>query len=274
MNDLFLKLGLDLDISLIMRLYLLVVARFAGASLSLPFFGGQLVPQRIRFGIPLFMALFLYPFVAGGIPAERVPEAGFFYVGMFVKEIFFGYCLGFVVSLPFHAVSSGGAFMDTQRGTTFATVVAPLTGGHASLLGQFLNLLFITLFLGLGGAHYVIEGIGLSYEVMPMLSYPNNLTASASFVEQIMWLTQGVFDAGVRIAAPVVVAMFLTDATLGIVNRAAPNIQVFFLGMGVKAMGGLLVVFVVLGFLARLFVEMMYQSLADLKQAIDLIAGG
>ncbi|RME73158.1 MAG: type III secretion protein [Planctomycetota bacterium] len=275
MEELLRRLGLDLELPAMLRLFVLVMARMAGAALPLPFFGGQLVPARIRFGIPLFLALFLYPFVTAGIAYADVPPLGLYYVGLIAKELFTGFCMGFLASVPFHAVTIGGAFIDTQRGTTFASVIAPMTGGSTSLLGSMLNLYFIVLFLALGGAHMVVEAVGLSYRVVPLLGFPELLDPGRSgYVELLLRHTNDMFRIGVQLAGPVVVALFLIDMTLGIVNRAAPNIQVFFLGMGLKAVGGLIVLFVTLG----LFTEQIVQLGAGvgrlMEQAAALFAQG
>lgn len=268
------RLGIELDLSRILRLFFLIFARLVGMGLPLPFFGGQLVPARIRFGIPLFLAAFLYPFIASGVADQEVPPIGLLYVGLAAKELFVGYAIGFIASLPFHAVSVAGAFMDTQRGTTFATVIAPLTGGHASLLGQFLNLYFIVIFLTLGGAHLVIEAVGMSYGAVPLLGFPSLTGIGEPYLEHVLVLSTQMFAIGVQVAGPVVIAMFLTDATLGIVNRAAPNIQVFFLGLGLKAVGGLLVLFISLGYISGGLARMVYETAEVLRRTVGALAGG
>jgi flagellar biosynthetic protein FliR len=275
MNEELARLGIEVDLAAVLRLYVLVLARMVGTCQPLPFFGGQLVPGRIKFGIPLFLALFLYPFVTSGIEYEDVPPLDFYYMGLLAKELFTGFCMGFLASLPFHAVSIGGAFIDTQRGTTFATVVAPLTGGHASLLGSFLNLFFIVLFMGVGGAHMVVEAVGLSYQVVPMLGFPTALgPAESPFVEHALRHTNDMYMIGVQLGGPVVVAMFLTDMTLGIVNRAAPNIQVFFLGMGLKACGGLLVLFLTIGYMSGGLARMAVGTAQVLAETVQRFASG
>jgi flagellar biosynthesis protein FliR len=84
-------------------------------------------------------------------------------------------------------------------------------------------------------------------------------------VDEFILHTMVIFTIAVQFGAPVVASLFLTDATLGIVNRAAPNIQVFFLGMPIKALGGLVVLFVLLAFASEYFAQVM----ADLVRGLD-----
>jgi flagellar biosynthetic protein FliR len=248
LNEQFAGLGVDLDVSLHLRLFGLALARILAICQPIPFLGGNMVPARIRFGIPFVLTIFLYPFVTATIDPAAVPPLGLFYGGFLLKEFFVGYCLGYLISLPFHGVTSAGSFMDTQRGTTFAQVINPSGGGQTSLLGQLMNLLFLVLFVTIGGIQIVIEALLQSYQTLPVLAAIPTLHPNSPVVELVIWHSGQVFEIAVQFAAPVVIAMFMTDATLGIVNRAAPNIQVFFLGMPLKALGGLVVFFIVMGF--------------------------
>lgn len=272
MNEDFAKLGIDLDVSMHLRLLVLVMARVTGLAMPLPFFGGKLLPARIRFGVPLFLALFFYPFLYPTVPPSLVPDVGLLYFGLLLKEVFIGYCIGFLVSLPFFGLEAGGAFIDTQRGTTFAQVISPLTGGQASLVGQFMNLLFIAIFLSIGGLEITLGGLAHSYSVFPLLSVPKLMhpTAPAAlfFIDQ----TAHVFTIAVQFAAPVVICMFITDMTLGTVNRAAPNIQVFFLGMPLKALGGLVVVLILLDFLHEFLAKMMVDLAVAIRELLRAMA--
>lgn len=250
------RMGIDLDVGLHLRLVALVMARFMGMATPTPFLGGQLLPGRIKFGIPLLFTLFFYPFLQTSVDPARVPELGVIYFAYFAKEILIGYVIGFVISLPFHAIDAAGSFMDTQRGTTFAQVISPMLGGQASLLGQFLNLLFLVIFLSMGGLQIVLVALADSYDVFPLMVGPQVMHPNAALVTEIIAHTAQLFVVAVQLSMPVVVCMFLTDVTLGIINRAAPNVQVFFLGMGLKAVGGLVVVLV--GF------ELWHASFAEL----------
>ncbi len=267
------RIGITADISFTLRLGVLILARFLGVALQTPFLGGQLIPGRLKFGIPLLFSVFLYPFIENSVDKTQVPEMGLALTFLIVKELFTGYCLGFIVSLPFYAVETAGSFMDTQRGTTFAQVVAPLLGGQTSLLAQFYLLLFIAIFLGIGGNHLIIGGVGESFRIMPVLGYPL-IHPSAPFVDQIIGLSGDIFRIGLTLSAPIVVAMLLTDVTMGVVNRTAPNVQVFWLGQPIKTLLGLVLVFFAIGMAADEFAKLTINTAVAVKRAITTMAGG
>lgn len=274
MNEAFSRLGIDIDVSYVLSLLGLIFARFVGAALAIPFMGGQLIPGRIKFGVPLVFSVFLYRFIEPSVGAERLPEFGLYWVGYATKEIFVGYSIGFIVALPFYAVEAAGSFMDTQRGTTFAQTIAPFLGGQASLLGNLYILLFMTLFLGIGGNQMVIEAIGESYRALPIFTLPATISPQSPFVSDIIHLAGNIFGVGLQVAAPVVIAMFCTDAVLGIVNRVAPNVQVFWLGMPIKALGGLLIVFVAIGFLSDQFGRFAVEIILSIKKTVTTLSSG
>lgn len=267
-------LGITADIDFALRVGTLVFARFMGAALVIPFLGGQMIPGRLKFGIPLVFAVFLYPILSATVQPHQVPPIGFPYFFLVLKELFIGYTLGHIVSLPFYAVETAGSFMDTQRGTTFAQVLAPLLGGQTSLLAQLYLLLFISIFLGIGGAHLVIQTIGESYLSLPILAWPKFLHPNAPMVDEVIRLTGAIFTLGLQLSAPVVIAMLLTDITLGVVNRTAPNVQVFWLGMPIKTLGGLVIVFFAIGYASDVFTAYTIATIAAVKRAVVLMAGG
>ena len=274
MSEMLARLGIHVDLEFILRLLGLILARFLGASMAIPFLGGQLIPGRIKFGLPLVFAIFIYPFIEPSIDPKQLPPIGLAFFGLAVKELFVGYSMGFIVALPFYATEAAGSFMDTQRGTTFAQTIAPFLGGQASLLGNLYILLFMTLFLGIGGNHMVIQGIGESYKTLPLFTVPATIRPESPFVDDVIRLSGDIFAIGLKISAPVVIAMFLTDATLGVVNRVAPNVQVFWLGMPIKTLSGLIIVFVAIGFLSRIFGQFTIDLVLSIKKTATVLTTG
>jgi flagellar biosynthesis protein FliR len=120
--------------------------------------------------------------------------------------------------------------------------------------------------------HLVIQGIAESYRALPLLEWPM-LHTSSPFVADVIKHTGDILLVGLTLSAPVVIAMLLTDITLGVVNRTAPSVQVFWIGMPIKTLGGLVVVFFVIGFAADIFADMTVQVAVSLKQAAYHLAG-
>jgi flagellar biosynthetic protein FliR len=164
------------------------------------------------------------------------------------REIFVGFCLGLVASAAFRAAEVAGRLGDTLRGANVAEILVPTTDERASPLGVLYLLLATIVFLQIGGVARLVEALLSSYQTLPIgggLAAPGARRAGLVVVVASAKL----IASGLALAAPVVVAMWLTDLALGLVARAAPSVPVYFVGLPLK---GLLAIGVVLISLAML----------------------
>jgi flagellar biosynthetic protein FliR len=225
----------------------LAFARMLSFLLIVPFFGGAAVPARVKVATATAFVIILYPSLEAGMP--RGGGLGFgpvTFVALLAKEAFVGFTLGFVASLVFEGVQVAGRVIDFQRGSTMDELFAPQLQTRVSELGQLKLQFAIVLFLLIGAHRFFIAALLRSFEYVPALSFPHlqaGWTPAAAFITQA---TAGVLAIGVQLAAPAMIALLLTDLFFGIVNRVAPQINVFFLSLPVKMAVGLFVVLVAL----------------------------
>lgn len=209
-----------------------------------PFFGGAAVPARVKAATAAAFVLVVYPVLEAGVQRQggHLPFGPVGFIALLVKEALVGYSLGFLASLVFEAISMAGRIIDIQRGSAMAELFAPQLQVQVSELGQFKLQLAIVLFL-LIGAHRVFIGALLqSFELLPATRFPHlgqGWTPLASFVAT---LTGQMMAISVQLAAPPLIALLLTDLLFGMINRVAPQINVFFLSLPVKMALGLVVV--------------------------------
>jgi flagellar biosynthetic protein FliR len=109
-------------------------------------------------------------------------------------------------------------------------------------LGQFKLQLALVLFLVIGAHRAFLSSLLESFALIPALGFPRLAPGWTSLAADIASFSGQMLAAGVQLAAPVMIALLLTELFFGIVNRAAPQINVFFLSMPVKVALGLLVV--------------------------------
>ena len=225
----------------------LAFARMLSFLIVVPFFGGAAVPARVKVATATAFVIILYPALEAGLPKNG--PLGFGPVGfmaLLVKEAFVGFTLGFVASLVFEAVQVAGRVIDFQRGSTIAEMFAPQLQTRVSELGQFKLQLAIVLFILIGAHHAFIGSLLRSFEIIPATGFPHlqaGWTPAAAFMAK---LTGSVLAIGIQLAAPAMIALLLTDLFFGIINRIAPQINVFFLSLPVKMAVGLIVVLIAL----------------------------
>ncbi len=237
-------------------LFGLLFARFVAFVNIVPFFGGQSVPSQVKVATATALVLIAYPSAAAEIPMDGTP-LGFGPVGfmaLVAKEVFVGFTLGFVASAVFHAVSVAGRIIDFQRGSSMGELLAPQVQQQVSQLGQFKIQLAIVIFLAIGAHRFFISALIRSYEFIPATKFPHMEAGWTPAAEFIAVLTGQVISVGVQLAVPAVLALLLTDLFFGLINRVAPQANVFFLSLPVKMAMGIFVVALSLHIIVSRFV--------------------
>jgi len=216
----------------------------------MPFFGQNVMQGIVRNSAIIALALVIYPSVEVAMPQQFAVLP---MVALIFKEVVIGVILGFSASLIFRAAEGVGYFIDNQRGTTMASLVDPTSGDQTSPLGSlFMQLLIVVFFAG-GGFLVLLKVLFQSYNIWPVaMPLPQ---VSPAFAEHFIGLTTAFLQLIVVLAAPVVLAVFTTEFGLGLVNRFAPQLNVFFLSMPIKSAVafGLLVLYLqtMMGFLGE-----------------------
>jgi flagellar biosynthetic protein FliR len=221
-------------------LYLLVLCRTAGVMSVAPLVGSGRLPVRAKAALAMGVAMVLTP-VAG-----RPPECGSAVEMVLAAcgEILVGLAIGFGARLLFAAVQMAGELADMQSAFGFAGVVSPQTGERTSVIGQLQMSVAWLIFLGANGHHVVLRGLGASLSAVPL---GGGTVACAPTLTQA---AAGMMAAAVRMAAPVVGAVMLADFALGLLTRAAPQMNLLAIGFPIKLAVGLLATLLALPLLA------------------------
>jgi flagellar biosynthetic protein FliR len=158
------------------------------------------------------------------------------------REVVVGLCLGLVASAVFRAAEVAGRLADTLRGANIAEVLVPTAEERSSPLGALYLLVATVVFFRIGGVPRLFEGLLGSYQALPVGGGLGVGPARHAALAVAAASTR-LIASGLALAAPVVVAVWLTDLALGLVARAAPQVPVYFLGLPLK---GLLTIGIVL----------------------------
>ena len=236
-------------------LFGLSFARFIAFIYIVPFFGGQVVPAQVKVAVATALVIITYPSLLAELPPDGAPlgfgAVGF--VGMIAKEVFVGFTLGFVASLVFEAVQVAGRIADLQRGSTMSELFAPQIEQRVSEFGQFQLQLAIVIFLYTGAHRFFITALVKSFEFIPALKFPQLQAGWTPAAEFLTMMTGNVLALGIQLAVPIIITLLLTDLFFGLINRAAPQVNVFFLSMPVKMWIGVFVLAVMMPFLVERF---------------------
>ena len=207
----------------------LVFLRVSAAMALLPAFGEQAVPQRVK----LVLALMFTAVVAPAVNSE-VALVKFGSVTPFVTEIISGVIIG--VGLRFFIYTLQIAAAIIAQATTISQLFAGTGPDPQPAIGNILVMAGISLALASGLHLRVTELLIVSYKLLPTGQFPGASDMADWGLHQV----RRTFSLGFSLAAPFVVASFIYNVAIGVINRAMPSLMVSFIGAPALAAGGLL----------------------------------
>jgi type III secretion protein T len=240
----------------------MTLPRLAAAFLVLPLLSSATMPSLVRNSFLVSLAILVYP-LAMSIPPESLQGA--LWPLLVIKELFIGVCFGFLFGSVFWAVSAAGNLIDTKVGTNFAAVIDPIQGHQTSLTGQLLTQLVAWLFMASGAFTLFLNLLMTSYTLWPVAQMLPPLTAATE--QQALHEFSGLLTLAVMLAAPALVVASLLDLSLGLVNRFAPQLNVFSLTLSIKAWVASFIVLLSLG----TFIEVITRRLFENRGLLNLL---
>ncbi|SEB03106.1 flagellar biosynthetic protein FliR [Thalassobacillus cyri] len=246
--------------------FLLILVRVTAFFVTLPLFSYRNVPTQHKVGFSFFLALLM--FFTIDIPLV-LPNGT--YILLLLKEAFVGIMIGLIAYIILAAVQIAGGFIDFQMGFAIANVIDPQTGAQSPLIGQYLYTFALLFLLVVNGHHLMLDGIFYSYELIPMQTWiPIGDSNIAAFVIQAF---NQMFIIAFLMAVPVVGCLFLVDVALGIVARTVPQLNVFVVGLPLKILVALAVLFLSMGIFMMLIENLFETMLATMRGLMQLFGG-
>lgn len=211
-------MSLDLPIGALWTLPLASVRTLA-MFMAAPIFGHNAVPIRIRVGLGLAFAVVSAPLAASAdwtAASDGLPLAA-----AVANEALIGVSLGFGLRIIFMVFAPLGEVISIQGGLGAATVLDPTSGSSSPVLGSLLQAAGLVLFLAVEGHHALLRGLASSFDRLPL---GESMLGGDQF-SAITALGSTVFEVAVRLAAPLMVVMFVTNVGVGILGRAIPQLN-------------------------------------------------
>ncbi len=240
--------------------FALVLARMAGIFSAIPVFGGERVPRIIRVVLVLIMTLVCYPVLKAKVPHLSVDTLSLFI--LVIRETLVGITLAMLSRVIFSAVEFCGQLVGMQMGFSMSSMFDP-SMGQVPLLATFQVLLATLLFLALDIHHVFIRAIVESFQVLP----PGTWHMSGGLLKFILTITSGMLVLGVKLSAPVTVALLAASVVLGIVARSFPQMNIFMVSMPLNIGIGLLM----LGLSLLIFLHTLQISFGDIGVQINTL---
>lgn len=210
--------------------FALVFLRILAFVIAWPVFGTATVPVPVKVLLGLTMSMIIFPVVSfQNVDMIKIDDQIIF---LSIREICIGLALGFLMRLFFFTVSIAGDIISVSMGLASAQLYNPAMGSQGNVVEQFQLMLATLFFLAMNGHHVFIGGLAESFHLVPIAAVGMKTTAFAGIAPMV----QDVFVMGIKMSAPVLVAVFLANIAMGIVGRAVPQINVLVTGIPVTIM--------------------------------------
>ena len=246
--------------------FILVLIRVGGIISTAPVFGSSNTPPQMKVVISLMLALSLYPF----IPSITVfPNRPDHYIVLIASELLIGMVLGIIARFLFGAVEFAGTVIGFQMGLGMAMVFDPQSQEQISRVGRFETTPATLIVLAMDGHLIVLQALVRSYSVLP----PGGSSISRPLIEKLTELSASVFVIGLQIGAPLIVALFLANAVIGLLARSVPQIQVFVVGFPLTLILGFLFLLFGMPFFAQAVHQMFEMLDTQYFEALKLLGG-
>src|SRR6187200_1268409 len=252
---------MQLDIAFLPALaaaFMLVFARIGTMVMLLPGLGELSVPVRVRLTVALVLTAILLPLHRAAYPLDlAVPGP---VLTLLFQELLIGAVLGLTARLTISALQVAGSVVAQQLGLGFVTAVDPTQNQQGLLVGNFLTLLGVALVFATDLHHLVIAAMNDSYTIFQ----PGELPLMGDAAQHVTRIVATAFRIGIQLSAPFLVFGLLFNLGLGILSRLIPQMQVFFIGLPLSIILGLLLLLVVIGTMMGTFVDYLNGVLSDL----------
>jgi len=212
--------------------FALVLSRLAGLIMFQPIIGGYGIPRNVQILLLLGLAALVTPFVKLSGATQLGPLAIVFAMG---NELLLGVLMGLAVRMCFLGLQLGGQLIAQESGLAFGRVADPTTGAQQSILSGLYLQLGAVIFLIVGG-HRVLLAVTLdTFNVIPLLGDQGTFIRGVGLVFDALTLGG---EIAVRVAAPVILTLFLVTAAMGFVSRTVPQFNILTVGFSVKGLVG------------------------------------
>jgi flagellar biosynthetic protein FliR len=238
----------------------LLAARLSGFFLLAPGVLDLQVPKLVRVALIVWLACFMTPLVS------RPPAISFTYAGIacgLALEFVFGLGLGFVTRLVVSAVQVGGSLMDNDLSLSAAQQLNPQAPGlSGGVMGRVLMIVALSYFWVSDYLSAILVGIEQSFRVLPL----GAATVTGASIDLMVRLCSQLFEAGLLIAAPIAVLIFIVTLALGFLSRSVQGLNVFGEAFVIRVIvggGGVVFLLPLLLLLTRFGMERLLPAAAD-----------
>lgn len=209
------------------------LTRILAVIASSPVLGNKQVPARVKIGLSVLLTLIVAPTI-GAVPQVAVgsPQG----LLILIQQIIIGVAMGFTIRLIFTAVEMAGDLASLQMGLGFATFYDPVNASQTPVIAQWMGMIAALAFLSLNGHLHLLSALAESFHTLPI----GDMIPVQGIYGIASW-GGSIFAYALQISLPILAALLITNVALGVLTRAAPQLNLFAVGFPITLSIGFLV---------------------------------
>lgn len=242
------------------------MARVLALIASAPVIGNRQVPIRVKVSLAAIFTLVIIPTLElNDLPDPASAEG----VLILLQQMVAGLLMGFSIRLIFSAIEMAGDIAGMQMGLGFANFFDPQNSTIRPVLGQFLGIIVALTFVTMDMHLYMLAALSDSFQSFPIA----NTTPSAGAFRTAAEWGGSIFAYALQFSLPLIAALLITNLSLGILTRTAPQLNIFAVGFPITIGVGFIVLALVIPFLAPFLDYIFHQALDTVTRIMMQLSG-
>lgn len=222
--------------------FLLILIRISMFIYIAPFYGMRGVPNQVKIGLGFFVSILVYQVT---LPHNVIVyESVWGYAVVVLKEALTGLLIGFSTSICTSIIGFSGRIIDMETGLSMSNLIDPTTKEMSSMTGVFYQYVIMLMLIVSGMYQYILKALIETFTLIPV---NGAVFQSDKLLAAILLFMKDYILIGFRICLPVFAVMLMLNAVLGILAKVSPQMNMFAVGMQLKVLVGLCVLFLTTG---------------------------
>lgn len=223
-----------------------------------PVISGRQMPRRYRLGLTFILTVVIMPLI------DDIPQVDPFSADALLivfNQIVIGFGMGFILLLVINTVFIAAENISMTMGMGFATMTDPINGGQVAVVGQFFMVLASLLFLAFNGHLAAIEMLAESFRVLPI----STVGLPGEGIWNLLSWVSHMFVGALAIALPAIAALLSVNLAMGVITRAAPQLNIFSIGFPITMTLGFILINLSLPMFLPIFENLLAEGFATAR---------
>jgi flagellar biosynthetic protein FliR len=235
--------------------------RILGLVATEPILGNSAVPRRVKLGFAVLLTLIISPTLPPIPTVEPFSAAGILVAS---QQILIGVAMGFVMRIVVNAIEMAGQLAGLQMGLGFAVFFDPQSAAQTAVVGEFTGLIATLLMLASNAHYLILLALAESFRTLPISTTPIGAPGLGAVVA---WSGE-IFSSGLLLSLPVIAALLITNLGIGIMTRAAPQLNIFSVGFPLTLAAGFIVLYLCIPLFAPMMAHLGEAAIATMLKVV------